>query len=794
LLEIADFIRGLNSVDPTGTPFAATNPGTGTGLGFIVPLTMTDSTSGATLRGFGRCPTLSSLTLVIYVCGFGFDDGSKIDFTATPDDLQGDAWTANFNLKPPTNKWNHVTSELLRAFVVPCTFHPGCAFPEVSDDCYVEISGLDGISVNGQSNGFSFPHDAVSGPLGAPLKVFSADRAWGGNEGPIMWRASGDALANGTPTTPVYPFASNTNNASNTPFSFPLKPSYDTTSKTFSWPTPLPSLTCSGVNALTVLIRNAKGNTLQTFSVNLPGFTLTAPTIDQECDRYDGATPATSEASWLTDSSRKVFPSYYMNLNNRLLATQRSRPLMIQPGDIARGIEAATDLRVIAALPTVTSTFFQPCVNYTGRNPQEHSLRFADGTSALGACGSLQSSPAISCGLVRLGGNYLSTTFPSITGTDYTTGSPVSVNNPWFTVPACSSPTEKSPLVTMMPFQGGVAAQNLNGDWDTGPGFCPDGAMINLPDAGTSLDPTTAYFSLTGGQVGAPTRFAPNALVPSPVIFGSLPAGINPAALASSEPWRTLLFCPYPAGDAAHPGFASPPDHLLLDNFWMPVVEPYAVSTRFATAGKINLNDQIAPFTYLHRNTGFHALLHDLRIPAIPANMVLSYKTAGAGIAPAAAGTYWKSVDEDATIAQWESRLANGDAYLSESEICAEPLIPLTSPATTAAGLDLFWNGAAGANRLTGDNLRELPYAQLYSRLTTRSDSYTVHVRVQVLQKLPRDPNQNVWNEGTDLVLGDWRGSYEIERYLDPAATAPAAGQPLGPYRFRIVSARRFAP
>ena len=56
------------------------------------------------------------------------------------------------------------------------------------------------------------------------------------------------------------------------------------------------------------------------------------------------------------------------------------------------------------------------------------------------------------------------------------------------------------------------------------------------------------------------------------------------------------------------------------------------------------------------------------------------------------------------------------------------------------------------------------------------------------------DPKQNVWNEGVDLVAGDWRGSYEIERYLDPAASAPAAGNPLGPYKFRILSARQFAP
>jgi uncharacterized protein (TIGR02600 family) len=276
------------------------------------------------------------------------------------------------------------------------------------------------------------------------------------------------------------------------------------------------------------------------------------------------------------------------------------------------------------------------------------------------------------------------------------------------------------------------------------------------------------------------------------VIFGSLPAGINPVTPASSEPWRSLLFCPYPAGDTSHPGFISPPDHLLLDQFWMPTVEPYAISTCLATAGKINLNDEIAPFTYLHRTTALHALLHDLRIPAIPTSVAGSYKSAGTPM-----NSIWQSVDEDATITAWESRFASGDAYLSESEICTEPIIPLGQTAST---LDAFWNGSQGAGRLTGDNLRELPYAQLYSRLTTRSNSYMVHMRVQVLQKRPNDPNQSVWNEGTDVILGDWRGSYEIERYLSPAATAPApatatsSGGAAGPYLFRIVSERRFSP
>ncbi len=779
MLEIVDFMRGLNAVDPSSAPFVPFAGGDTNHLGcaYVVPLTATDPATGAALRGLGRCPTLSSLTLVIYVCGFQFDGGTKnasvLDFTATPDDLAGTTWKANFDLSSAGNRWSHVTGELLRAFVVPVTFHPGCGFPEVSDDCALKISGLDGIRIatadGAVSGDFGFSANAVSPLLGTPLQTLAADRAWGGNDGPLAWRLAGDIVAGGGAVN--YPFAGTK------AFTLPLAsaPQYNAATKTLAWPAPLsvPILIMGG-SSLTVTIQDANGRTLQTLSPGLPNFTVAAPTIQDECDHRDGATPATAEANWAADVAMQVAPSYYMSFQNRLLATQGNRPLMIQPGDVTRGVEAATDLRVIAALPNVAANFFEETLPASYKSQavaHAHNFRFADGTSAYGASGA--------SGLVNLAA-YPSVKATAITGTDWSTGTPgATLPDSWFTSAACSAPTG-STFVTMMP------TQNINGDWDTGPGFAPDGAMINLPDAGTSLDPKSAYFSLGPGQIGAPTRFAPNALVPSPVVFGSLPAGIDPVTPANSEPWRTLLFCPYPAADAAHPGSAAPPDYLVLDHFWMPVAEPYALSTPMATAGKINLNDQIAPFTWLHRNTALHALLHDLRIPAIPVSMANPYKTAGPPIA-----SIWQPVDEDATIAQIENRFATGDAYLAESEICAVPLVP---QGVAAGNLDAFWNGAQGAGRLTGDNLRELPYAQLYGRLTTRSNSYTVHLRVQVLQKLARDPQQNVWKEGTDVVLGDWRGSYEIERYLDPAASAPTPGQPLGPYRFRIVSTRRFAP
>jgi type II secretory pathway pseudopilin PulG len=653
---------------------------------------------------------------------------------------------------------------------LPTTFQPGCAYPEVSDACTIRISGLKLLTAtsNGASGDFGFPAVATSRLLSDALTVAPADRAWGGFEGSRA--AALDAMAGGT--TP-YAFAGTK------AFAVPLKAGARD-SKTggpslpSSW---AQTLTVAALPGLTVQICDRSGATMQTFTVDLPSFSAQTPTVDGEADHDDGSTPATSHADWATNAAYHVFPSYYMCLKNRLLATQRSRPLMIQAGDMSVSVEAKTDLRLIASLASVPDTFFgasTTSTTVTGYGGTErHDLRFADGTSA---CWMTPQD-------VKLTGYaYGSTTPGGAPVTDWNSGA--TVNYTWLTSPACSAPTGTS-SVTMKSVDGTVTGPA--GDWDTGLGLEPDGALVNLPDAGTTLDPAVAYESLAGGQVGAATRRAPNALIPSPVVFGSLPAGINPANPASSQPWRTLLFCPYPSGDQAHPGLVMPPDYLLLDRFWMPTVEPYGISTCMETAGKINLNDQIAPFTYLHRSTALRALLHGVRIPAVSPAVATTYKIAAATPIP----TIWNTIDEDATVQQIENRFATGDAYLTEGEICSVPLVPSNLRSNT---LENYWTSRTGPGYLTGDNLRELPYAQLYSRLTTKSNSYTVHMRVQVLQKLNDHSNPAVWREGTDLILGDWRGSYEIERYLDPAATAPAAGQPLGPYKYRIVSARRFTP
>lgn len=122
-----------------------------------------------------------------------------------------------------------------------------------------------------------------------------------------------------------------------------------------------------------------------------------------------------------------------------------------------------------------------------------------------------------------------------------------------------------------------------------------------------------------------------------------------------------------------------------------------------------------------------------------------------------------------------------------------------------------FWNNHLS----TGDNTREAPYSNLYAKLTTRSNTFRVHVRVQTLKKALRGSESDGWavdkfTPGIDEVTGEYRGSFLLERYVDMTDLARAGtaadfttGDPLDEtahppldsyYRFRVIESKRFAP
>lgn len=362
-------------------------------------------------------------------------------------------------------------------------------------------------------------------------------------------------------------------------------------------------------------------------------------------------------------------------------------------------------------------------------------------------------------------------------------------------VKGASYPGSRRPDVPFRADADGGPWSSDSGDFDNGLGPVPDGAYINKPDEGSAYDGVAGaipYFSYTERhETAGPTFFSPNRQVMSPVMFGSLPSQVK-----ANVPWRTLLFRPN-TGVAAHVGAQSPKDHLLLDLFWMPVVEPYAISEPFSTAGKINMNYQIMPFTYIERSTGLRALLRSERVAAVPVANANNYKTG-------TATNFRLEIDAAQTLEQFKTRFAANDIFRAPSELCDLYLVP---QGAALANMATYWNTT---NTLTGDNMKERPYAKLYPRLTTKSNTYTVHYRVQALRQAVRSRGDSPdawakWNETNDMVVSETRGSTVLERYIDPEdsrlqdyATKSASAADYAPldtlYRFRVIHSKRFLP
>lgn len=375
---------------------------------------------------------------------------------------------------------------------------------------------------------------------------------------------------------------------------------------------------------------------------------------------------------------------------------------------------------------------------------------------------------------------------------------------------------------------------------------------------------------------GQGSFFTPNRMISSPVMFGSLPSRVWDSN--GDGAWTNLLFRPHVALNSSitngvasapvHPGQESPPDHYLLDLFWMPVVEPYAISESLSTAGKINMNYQMLPFTHIRRATALHALMKGEVFSALPNAEYNASKDVRTGWGPngnsapimrneSNANSYWHrtiAIDRfkplsgadqrwweiavgqrvQGTLRQFEERFNFGNGQLvsgglpsgmrgglfrSASQICEIHLIPNPVPGGSSANINAsdvanvgsredamenFW----AAHCTTGDNTRERPYSNLYARLTTRSNTFRVHVRAQSIRKSLRSVAPNQFDPNRDLMTGEFRGSFLIERYIDQgdlqragaqvdfaAASDPFALAPLeNYYRFRILESKRFAP
>ncbi len=348
-------------------------------------------------------------------------------------------------------------------------------------------------------------------------------------------------------------------------------------------------------------------------------------------------------------------------------------------------------------------------------------------------------------------------------------------------------------------FATGLATGASVGDWTSSPGGQRDGGVLVRPDQDYMafyVDPNessisqTPYFTTEDiNDALYASYFSPNRQVPSPVILGSLPR-------STSSGWETLAFNPSPAV-STHPGLASAankaPDHLWLDFFWMPVAEPYPISDQLSTAGKVNLNYQIAPFSYIKRATALWAAMKSTWITAIPTATASDYKSPYYMRTTFGTTKTRYPVAMDETLKGFDAKFAGGDIFRSASQLCEMPLVPQGSTASTLAS---FWSDKL----LTSDTAREEPYDHLYSRVTTKSNTFTVHWCAQVLRKRPNsDPA--VWEEGKDSVVSELRGATLIERFIKPDSTnipdyaTDSAAKPLSQfYSWRVVSENLFRP
>jgi len=330
-------------------------------------------------------------------------------------------------------------------------------------------------------------------------------------------------------------------------------------------------------------------------------------------------------------------------------------------------------------------------------------------------------------------------------------------------------------------------------DFDTGLGITRDGPYINYPDGSSASSNSTSggndavpYFTWSASNEKDNTAtFSPNRQVASAVQFGSLPAGLNP--------WRTLLFRPeYTTSGKKHPSASDPMDYLLLDLFWMPVVEPYAISEPSSTAGRVNMNYQILPFSYIERTAPMRAVLDSVMLTALTSTTATAQSYKQYSASPAGPDSRFR-LNADETLKKFETRFTKNDLFRSPAEICDISLVPLGQTAST---MGTYWD----SKLLTGDNLRESPYKHLYPLLTTKSNTYTVHFRVQALKKVP-STSATVWDETKDKVVGEYRGSTTIERYINPNdssipdyAANPGDNNLERFYKWRVLNNRQFAP
>ena len=838
---------------PTGNPYNAVS------LGSVVPARTT--LGGTEVKGMGRFPAVKEVVVVFMASGWKDTTtlGAAAPWTPTlgadglPDDVAADNGTYNGVGDPQTTD--------IRAFVFVVTENIAPGQPDFTAAVRFQIEGLNNLQVNLTNLGFPSANNAFLITRGinglaslttvSPISQFSSASIYTTNATQVA-RQSGvsdgvtSSAGTSDPKARIFPFI-----GTSISLAAPAQPGRFGLDATGAYqdlrPSVVPSTMDFSGGTLKIRVYPGAGNTfaatdyIQEIEVNLPAATLPVPQVTRfKINASETVLPDFNSTSLVeSDPKKKEFygglkgidadsRDFDRRLNCQIVDSSSAAGALlpqsiIRRGDVMRSVyldpagPSRGDTRLAAGLRHVPSSFFTRFPEYDTVTKLQASATMAYGNAAVGA------DPH---SFVRQK-NRARTEFQG-------------------------KLVNQSYISDTLPYAPrGLTAANLGsttnpGDWNTGVGGNLDGAYINLGDQGFVQGVSDRYRNVyypnnlvDAGNSTALASFSPNRQIASPVIFGSLPSGITPLASVSAtgtqSPWQTLLFAPNPAAKNNHPGFSAggtgagpdarppyttAPDHLFLDNFWMPVIEPYAISEPFSTAGKVNLNYQIAPFSHIQRSTGLYAVLKAMKMPAIPDALAATYRADKLDMSRSVAGVpSWRyNIDVEAVVAGMKDRrFDKNDVYRSASEVCNIFMVPSKQPnatATTPAGpsgttaLDKY-NATASwwdDKTLTGDNLRESPYNYIYPRITTKSNTYTVHLRVQALKQVAgwrtTATDWGKWDETKDQVVSEYRGSASIERYVDPNdPTIPDFALPanysknLAPYyRWRTLAEKQFLP
>lgn len=810
LTQVYDYIRSTNLADSSTNsilPFAMENPASSVSLesaafGQVVPTRLPNGTSG-----FGRYPLISEFGFLVTLI-----DENSPELTA--------AKTAVPSLPEKTiRRW-------YRVVLLVELFTPAQGFAPLGLDLQLEFGNLASFTLRpgGANSAIYGPNTAVSGTAGYQVFPNPAETL-------VLEQYSGRGVMH--PDLAYYPRG--WGGALN-PFSLLYRAN--------------PVL--SGSNVLKDFTNGQSGPDF--YPLVSPPFCVdtvlsgTATTADSVC-RFNGFAPSVVQRD-----PHNQFPVQYNFAFPPIPAFNLTRK-----ADTVTG--RRLDQKFSAANPY---TFL-----LRDGSDRLRTVSLNQGSAARGDVRQLFGSPAVAATDYDIGNNYSAFTSNQYDlihgfqgGDNFRWGMAAAVGTrSYFTVgagsgSAISSRPNSIDLVALAasPWPVGIVTPSgtVPGDWDSGIGPFNDGAYINKPDDGsTRLETKVAgekgfytepYFRNLGLDGVGDTYFSPNRIMVSPVLFGSLPTGLK-----RGLPWQTLLFTPGPAAGSNHPGLADGlPDHLLLDLFGMPVVDPYAISEPFSTAGRVNLNTGIVPFTYIRRDTALRAALRGIRVPVISGDDLggsasaqwvrtdpFLYKATFAGSiggSSSTAGTavnpyiYHRPVDLDTTLDGFRQRMDADNPFRSATEICEMFLVPdlrrsagshflnsglgtdpnLNTGSYDAARMRAFWTATGNGLKwsgLTGDNLRERPYALLYPLVTTKSNTFTVHVIAQVVKNPPGTPDGQ-YIEWADAVRAEWQGSFLVERQLSATdarlvdyATKPnTKPTPESLHKIRVLHTRRFTP